>query len=134
MAELKTKATDSSAEDFLHQIKDEETRQDCLAIAKLMTQVTRAKPKMWGTSIIGFGTRRLRYPSGRELDWMVLGFSPRKGKITLYLPGSLEDQAPLLKKLGKHTVGKGCLYLKKLKDVDPKVLKDLLSQSVKAAG
>lgn len=133
MAELKTKATDASVADFIGKIEDEATRQDCFAIAKLMQQVTRAAPKMWGASIIGFGSRHLKYASGRELDWMLLGFSPRKGKITLYLPGSLDQQTALLKKLGKHTTGKGCLYIKKLTDVDAKVLKELLRQSVREA-
>ncbi len=133
MAELKTKPTEASVEDFLSQIKDEETRQDCVAISKLMQQATRAAPKLWGSSLIGFGSRRLKYASGRELEWMLMGFAPRKGKLTLYLPGSLDEQAALLKKLGKHTTGKGCLYIKKLKDVDTRVLKELIRQSARAA-
>lgn len=131
MAELKTKKTDASVEDFLNTIKDEQTRQDCLEIAKMMKQATRSEPKMWGSSIIGFGSRRLKYASGRELDWMVTGFSPRKANITLYVLGGSEKQDDLLKKLGKYTTGKGCLYIKKLKDVDTKVLKELVSESVK---
>ncbi|HKZ01234.1 MAG TPA: DUF1801 domain-containing protein [Pyrinomonadaceae bacterium] len=95
-----------------------------------MKQVTRSNPKMWGPSIIGFGSRRLKYASGRELDWMLIGFSPRKANITLYLPGGVEQQAALLKRLGKYSTGKGCLYIKKLKDVDLKVLKELVRQSV----
>ena len=130
MAELKTKKTEASVEDFLNKIKDEDTRQDCFEIAKMMKQVTRSEPKMWGSSIIGFGSRRLKYESGRELDWMVTGFSPRKANITLYIAGGIERQTTLLKKLGKHSTGKGCLYIKNLKDVDTKVLKELLSESV----
>ncbi len=130
MAELKTKKTEASVEDFLNKIKDEEIRQDCFEIAKIMKQVTRSDPKMWGSSIIGFGSRRLKYASGRELDWMLTGFSPRKGNITLYILSGFEKQAALLKKLGKHSTGKGCLYIKKLKDVDTKVLKELISESV----
>jgi hypothetical protein len=130
MAELKTKKTEASVEDFLNTIKDEQTRQDCLEISKIMRQVTRSEPKMWGSSIVGFGSRRLKYASGRELDWMLTGFSPRKANITLYILGGFEKQADLLKKLGKHTTGKGCLYIKKLKDVDTKVLKELVRESV----
>jgi hypothetical protein len=130
MAELKTKKTEASVEDFLNKIKDENTRRDCFEIAKMMKQATRSDPKMWGSSIIGFGSRRLKYASGRELDWMLIGFSPRKGNITLYILSGFEKQTALLKKLGKHSTGKGCLYIKKLKDVDMKVLKELISESV----
>ena len=130
MAELKTKETEASVEDFLNTIKDKDVRQDCFEIAKIMKQATRSDPKMWGSSIVGFGSRHLKYASGRELDWMVIGFSPRKANITLYMPGGLENQTDLLKKLGKYTTGKGCLYIKKLKDVDTKVLKELVNESV----
>ena len=85
---------------------------------------------MWGSSIVGFGSRRLKYASGRELDWMLTGFSPRKANITLYILGGFEKQDALLSKLGKYTTGKGCLYIKKLKDVDTRVLKELISESV----
>ena len=132
MAELKTKKTEASVEDFLNQIKDEQTRQDCFEIAKMMKQVTLSEPKMWGSSIVGFGSRHLKYASGRELDWMLTGFSPRKANITLYILGGFEKQADLLKKLGKYTTGKGCLYIKKLKDVDTKVLKELVHESVQS--
>ncbi len=131
MAELKTKKTEASVDDFLNGVKDEATKKDCLEIVKLMKQATKADPKMWGSSIVGFGTQHLKYASGRELDWMVIGFSPRKQNLTLYIPGSLESYADLLKKLGKHTTGKGCLYVKSLKDVDAKVLKELIQRSVK---
>jgi hypothetical protein len=131
MAELKTKKTEASVDDFLNVVKDEATKIDCLEIVKLMKQATKADPKMWGSSIVGFGTQHLKYASGRELDWMVIGFSPRKQNLTLYIPGSLESYADLLKKLGKHTTGKGCLYVKSLKDVDAKVLKELIQRSIK---
>jgi hypothetical protein len=130
MAELKTKRTEASVEDFLNKIKDGDTRRDCFEIAKIMKQVTRSDPKMWGPSIIGFGSRRLKYASGRELDWMLTGFAPRKANIALYIMGDFEKRAALLEKLGKHSTGKGCLYIKKLKDVDRKVLKELISESV----
>lgn len=131
MAELKTKENNASVEKFLHAVKDEEKRRDCFEILKMMKQATKAEPKMWGSSIIGFGTYRLKYPSGRELDWMMIGFSPRKQNITLYGLGiSSKKQESLLKKLGTHSTGKGCLYIKKLKDVDTKVLKELVNGSV----
>lgn len=132
MAEMKTKKNETSVDDYLSAIKDEQTRGDCLEIAKIMQQVTKAKPKMWGSSIVGFGERHIKYESGRELDWMIMGFSPRKQNITLYLPGALESYESLLKKLGKYTTGKGCLYVKKLTDVDKKVLKDIVTASLKA--
>src|SRR6185436_16279244 len=134
MAELKTKKTEASVEDFLNKIKDQDVRQDCFEIAKIMKRATRSDGKMWGSSIVGFGSRHLKYASGRELDWMVIGFSPRKANITLYLPGGVENQADLLKQLGKYTTGKGCLYIKKLKDVDTKVLKQLVNESVQTVG
>ena len=132
-AELKTKKNEASVEDFIDAIQDETLREDCLEIAKLMKQVTKSDGKMWGSSIIGFGEQHLVYASGRELDWMLIGFSPRKQNITLYLPGALENYKNLLDNLGKHTTGKGCLYIKKLADVDKKVLKELVNTSAKYA-
>ncbi|MBK9782241.1 MAG: DUF1801 domain-containing protein [Anaerolineales bacterium] len=132
-AELKTKKNEASVEDFIGAIKEEALREDCLEIAKLMKQVTKSDGKMWGSSIIGFGEQHLIYASGRELDWMLMGFSPRKQNITLYLPGALESYKGLLDNLGKHTTGKGCLYIKKLADVNKKVLKELVSTSAKNA-
>ncbi len=131
MAELKTKENKASVEKFLKDIKDEGTRKDCFEIVKIMKQATKAEPKMWGSSIIGFGTHRLKYASGRELDWMIMGFSPRKQNITLYGLGISKKEEGVLKKLGKYTTGKGCLYIKKLKDVDTKVLKELVNVSAK---
>lgn len=132
-AELKTKKNEASVEDFIDAIKEEALREDCLEIAKLMKQVTKSDGKMWGSSIIGFGEQHLIYASGRELDWMLMGFSPRKQNITLYLPGALESYQDLLDNLGKYTTGKGCLYIKKLADVDKKVLKELVNTSAKNA-
>lgn len=131
-AELKTKLNEASVDDFINTVNDEQTRADCFEISKLMTQATKAKPKMWGSSIVGFGEQHLKYASGRELDWMIMGFSPRKQNITLYLPGPLETYSALLGKLGKYTTGKGCIYIKKLADVDRKVLKDLVTASLKS--
>ena len=133
MAELKTKKTEADPADFLGKIKDAATRKDCADIAALLQRITGAAAKMWGPSIVGFGSRRLKYPSGREIDWMVAGFSPRKAAIVLYLPGELAKQAALLKKLGKHSTGGGCLYIRRLTDVHVPTLKKIVSASVKAA-
>lgn len=131
MAELKTKKNDASVEDFLNTIKDEQIRADCFEISKLMSQVTKAEPKMWGSSIIGFGQYHYKYASGRENDWMLVGFSPRKQNLTLYIMAGFDRYDELLAKLGKFTTGKSCLYIKKLADVDKKVLKKLVTESVK---
>jgi len=133
MAELKTKLNDASIEDFLNTVEDEQKRKDCLEIVKIMKQVTKEEPKMWGPSIIGFGSYHYKYESGREGDMMQIGFSPRKQNITLYVGLGDNTENPLLKKLGKHTTGKGCLYIKKLADVDKKVLQDLITNSYKRA-
>jgi len=129
MAELKTKKTEASVDDFLAAFP-EETRKDCLEIAKMMKGAVKEDGKMWGSSIIGFGSVHLKYASGRELDWMMIGFSPRKQNLTIYL-NNLNQEEALLKKLGKYTTGKGCLYIKRLEDVDKKVLKELITDSVK---
>ncbi len=133
MAELKTKVNDASVSTFLNNIEDEEKRAGSFEILKIMKQVTRKEPKMWGASIIGFGDIHYKYESGREGDWFITGFSPRKQNLTLYVMGSYNPHTELLKKLGKHKTGVGCLYIKKLKDVDAKVLKELIEKSVKAA-
>ena len=132
MVELKTRLNDASVTDFINNIKDEEKRTDSFEILKLMQQATGQEPKMWGTSIIGFGNIHLKYASGRELDWFITGFSPRKQNLTLYVMGGFNPHTDLLKKLGKHKTGVGCLYINKLKDVDDKVLKELIKLSVKA--
>jgi hypothetical protein len=131
MAELKTKLNDASVTDFLNGIKDAEKRADSFEILKLFQQVTKQEPKMWGSSIIGFGNTHLKYESGRELDWFITGFSPRKQNLTLYGLGGFNLHTDLLKKLGKYKTGAGCLYINKLKDVDVKVLKELVKQSIK---
>ncbi len=131
MAELKTKLTKLSVEDFINAIAEEQKRKDAFAILEMMKKATKDKPKMWGPSIIGFCDVHLKYESGRELDWFRIGFSPRKQNITLYLSGTLDSRATLLKKLGKHKTGKGCLYINKLSDVDTKVLEKIITQSTK---
>lgn len=128
--ELKTKQTESSVEDFLNSIEDEKVLADCRKISAMMEKATGAKPKMWGTNIVGFGQRLLKYESGRELDWMEIAFSPRKANLTLYVVDGSETQNKLLEKLGKHKTGKGCLYFKRLSDVDEKVLEELIGKSV----
>jgi hypothetical protein len=130
-AELKTKVNKASVEDFLNSVEDEQKRKDCFEISKIMTQVTKEKPKMWGASIVGFGTYHYKGASGREGDWMLTGFSPRKQNLTLYLMGGFDMHKDLLKKLGKFKTSVGCLYIKKLDDVDKKVLKQLVTQTVK---
>ena len=129
-AELKTKLNDASVEDFLNTVSDEKIRADCFEIAKIMKQVTKAEPKMWGASIVGFGSYHYKGASGREGDWMLVGFSPRKQNLTLYIMAGFERYDELMKKLGKFSTGKSCLYIKKLADVDKKVLKELVSESV----
>ncbi len=129
MAELKTKKNDASVIDFINTIEDEVKQKNCLAILKMMKQITKSEPKMWGANIVGFGNYHYKYASGREGDWFVTGFSPRKQNLTLYLMGGLDQHEALLKKLGKHKRGGGCLYIKKLEDVDVKILKELIAQA-----
>jgi len=130
-AEVKTKVNDASVESFLNSVEDEQTRKDCFDILKMMKQVTKEEPKMWGASIVGFGSYHYKGASGREGDWMLTGFSPRKQNLTLYLNHGFDVHEDLLKKLGKYKTGMGCLYVKKLDDVDKKVLKELVTESVK---
>lgn len=125
MAEPKTQKTNASVEAFLNTLPNEQTRADCFEIVKMMKQAAKAEPAMWGSSIVGFGEYMLTYANGKQLPWPLIGFSPRKQNITLYI--HLDDG--LLKKLGKFSTGKGCLYIKKLADVDKKVLKELITAS-----
>ena len=131
MAELKTKVNNASVCKFLKRIKDEGARADCFQILAIMQKATKAEPKMWGTSIVGFGSYHFKYASGREGDWFVTGFSPRKQNLTLYIMGGFDGHEELLGNLGKYSLGKGCLYIKKLEDVDIKILKELINKSVK---
>jgi hypothetical protein len=130
MPELKTKATEVSPVDFLNQISEEQRRQDCFTVLEMMRAATGAEPKMWGSSILGFGHYRYKYSSGEENDWFLTGFSPRKANLTLYLMGGFNENQSLLERLGKFKTGKGCLYIKKLQDVDLSVLQRLIEQSV----
>jgi len=130
MAELKTKPNDQSVEAFLNGITDDRKRQDCRAILALMKQVTGAEPKLWGDSIVGFGSYHYRYASGREGDWFLTGFSPRKQKVTLYIMAGFDRYDQLLAKLGQFKTGKACLYIKKLEDIDLETLRELIRLSV----
>jgi hypothetical protein len=131
VAELKTKRNDHSVEAFLNGIADEQKRRDAFVVLALMQKVTKAEPKMWGSSIVGFGSYHFKYESGREGDWFVTGFSPRKQYLTLYIMPGFERYSALLKKLGKHKTGKSCLYINTLDDIDLPTLKELVKQSVK---
>lgn len=132
MAELKTKVNDQSVTAFLEANADEKRRSDCFTILEMMKKATGAEPKMWGDSIVGFGSYHYKYASGQEGDWLLTGFSPRKQALTLYLMSGFTDFEDLLSRLGKYKTGKGCLYIKKLADVDQTILQELIDQSVKA--
>lgn len=129
MAEVKTKLTEQTVDSFLANIADEQVRTDCYAIVKLMEKASNEPPKMWGPAIIGFGSYHYKYDSGREGDICTIGFSPRKGKITLYVLCGYPGQEQMLEKLGKHKAEGGCLYIKKLTDVNIDVLESLIKQS-----
>jgi hypothetical protein len=131
MAELKTKRTEASVDDFIAGIADEQRREDCRTLLAMMKRVTKAPPKMWGASMVGFGSYRYRYASGREGDWFLAGFSPRKQDLTVYVLAGFEDYPELMARLGKYRTGKSCLYLKRLSDVDAAVLEKLIAASVK---
>ena len=131
MAETKTKPTSESVEGFLKKIADEERRADCFQVAKIMEEITGEKPKMWGPSIVGFGSYHYKYDSGREGDWPVTGFSPRKKDLTLYIMMGFEKHHELMEKLGKHTHAKSCLYIKRLSDIHVPTLKKLIKVSLK---
>ena len=130
MAELKTKPTDESVVAFLNAVEKDQQREDSFAIMELMREVTGEEPEMWGPSIVGYGRYSYKYASGREGEWMTVGFSPRKGKTTLYIMSGFDAYEDLLSKLGKYTTGKSCLYIKKLEDVDQEILKELVRESV----
>ncbi|MGA7689072.1 MAG: DUF1801 domain-containing protein [Jiangellales bacterium] len=127
MAELKTKPTDSDAEAFVSAIEDEGVRADCRELLRLMSEATGAAPVMWGASIVGFGNVHYRYASGREGDWFKVGFSPRKRTLTLYLMDGVDEHTERLDRLGPHSTGKGCLYVKRLSDVDADVLGEIIT-------
>ena len=129
---VKTKENDASVTEFLDAVPDERKRADAYQVLELMRKVTGHEPKMWGGSIVGFGSYHYKYDSGREGDWPISGFSPRKTALTLYIMAGFEEYDDLLAKLGKYKTGKSCLYVKRLEDVDLKVLERLIRASVKA--
>lgn len=132
MAEVKTKPTKLSVDKFIKSQPDAQVREDCAVISRLMREATGEEPKMWGTSLVGFGSHHYKYATGREGDTPIIAFSPRKQNLTLYLTMyGFEKQADLLQKLGKHSLGKGCLYIKRLSDVNLPTLKKLIQRAAK---
>jgi hypothetical protein len=130
MADLKTKPTGEDVGRFLMKISDEKRRQDCFTLLEMMQQITKTQPKLWASSMVGFGEHHYKYASGHEGDTFIVGFSPRKQNLTLYVLAGFDQQAGLLERLGKHKSGKGCLYLKSLEDVHLPTLRRLIQQSV----
>lgn len=131
MAKNKTIENDGDVLDFLNSVENEQRKTDALHVLKIMEELTGVEPKMWGSSIVGFDTYHYKYESGREGDFMITGFSPRKTSLTLYIMPGFERFDELMQKLGKYKTGKSCLYVKKLSDVDENVLRELISESVK---
>lgn len=128
-AEIKTKKTEASVEEFLNSIENAERRTDGFRLLEMYTRITGEKPKMWGPAIIGFGDRKYKYPDGREMDWMIAAFSPRKQNLTLYVVCGSPKQPKLLEKLGKHSTSVACLYIKRLSDIDEKVLEAVIADA-----
>ena len=126
----KTTQNNASVTDFLNKIEGQQMREDAFKVLELMTEISGEQPKMWGTSIVGFGTYHYKYESGREGDFMRVGFSPRKTSLTLYIMPGFERYPEIMENLGKHKIGKSCLYIKKLTDVNEEVLKDLITSSL----
>lgn len=130
MAELKTQPNNQSVEAFIDSIEPEWKRDDARELLKLIGNISGEKPVMWGDSIVGFGNYHYKYESGREGDWFLAGFSPRKTSMTIYMMGGFEGQDTALEKLGKHKKSVGCLYVKKLADIDLKVLEEMTIRSI----
>lgn len=132
MAELKTKKSNASVNSFLSKVKNNQRREDSFKVLEMMKEITGEEPKMWGPSIVGFGSYHYKYDSGREGDWMIIGFSPRAQSLTLYIMSGFKKYDELMSKLGKHKTGKSCLYISKLEDVDTATLKRLIKSSVQS--
>jgi len=133
LADIKTKQTAASVDSFIDTVPDEQKRKDSHVILRMMEKATKEQPKMWGSSLIGFGNKRFRSPAtGREVDWFKIGFSPRKANLSLHLILDLKKHADTLKNLGKHKTGSGCLYINKLEDVDLKILEKLIAAAAEA--
>lgn len=131
MAENKTKQTKANVEKFIDSVKDKSISKDCLTLVKLMKAVTKEEPKMWGNSIVGFGNYHYKYASGREGDFFLTGFSPRKQNLTIYIMSGFKNYEALMKKLGKHKTSVSCLYVKSLDDINIEILKKLVNESVR---
>ncbi|MFN0031965.1 MAG: DUF1801 domain-containing protein [Flavobacteriales bacterium] len=133
LVEIKTKQTTASVEDFINTVPDEQKRKDSFALLEMMKRASGEEPRMWGASLIGFGSRRYKSPNtGREVDWLLIGFSPRKANLSLYLTMDVMQHATALSKLGKHKTGVGCLYINKLEDVNLKVLEEMIETALLA--
>jgi hypothetical protein len=130
MAELKTTLNDGSVDDFIDTVQDPVRRDDCVKIIRIMQDVTGEPPKMWGAGIVGFGSYHYKYASGREGDWFLTGFSPRKKDLTLYIMSGFKKSGALMNKLGKYKTGKACLYIKSMTDINEDVLKELIGESI----
>ena len=130
LAVIKTKPTAASVEDFINNLKDEQKRKDSFVLLEMMKKATGEDPVLWSNSVVGFGTKRYKSPAtGREVDWLRIGFSPRKANLSLYISVGIKEHAAALKKLGKHKTGVGCLYINKLEEIDLKVLKGIIDAS-----
>lgn len=131
LVEIKTKPTVASVEEFINNIQDEQKRKDSFVLLEMMKKASNEEPVLWSNSIIGFGNKRYKSPTtGREVDWLKIGFSPRKATLSLYVSVGIKEHAAALEKLGKHKTGVGCLYINKLEDVDLKVLNDIINASL----
>jgi len=131
LVEIKTKPTSASVEDFINSVKDEQKRKDSFVLLEMMKKATGEEPVLWSSSVIGFGNKRYKSPAtGREVDWLLIGFSPRKANLSLYISVGIKEHAAALKKLGKHKTGVGCLYINKLEDIDLKILKGMIEASL----
>jgi len=130
MAELKTRENDGDVLAFLNAVPDEGKRADALRVMAIMREVTGEEPRLWGDNIVGYGHYHYKYASGREGDWFLAGFSPRKANLTLYITSGFEQFEELRARLGKHTIGKSCLYVKRLSDLDEATLRELIGRSV----
>jgi hypothetical protein len=130
MAEIQTKQTGADVADYLNAVRDEKVRADCWTIAKMMAKATKSQPKMWGPSIVGFGSCRYKYPDGREMDWMLIAFSPRKNYISVYAMPEYKGRKELMAKLGKCSAGKSCINIKRLSDVHLPTLSKIVDASV----
>ncbi|MEP7265973.1 MAG: DUF1801 domain-containing protein [Bacteroidota bacterium] len=132
LVEIKTKPTVANVDDFINAITDEQKRKDSFVLLEMMKKASGEEPVLWSNSIIGFGNKRYKSPAtGREVDWLLIGFAPRKANLSLYISVGIKEHEGALKKLGKHKTGVGCLYINKLEDVDLKVLKGMIEASLK---